>query len=190
MKKYKKEELFNMDPVEVYKLVLQGRELRRFPSNFWKGQEGLNNAIACSKYLIEDILKLDEHMIKEQLSSKLFFNNRLGSMLQYCFAASPFKAIETIYPNRYKPWEFNIAPSHLWKDTNNGINATKWLIEEKLKLTDEQVKEQLSRDLFERNGLRGMLRHCFKDSPYLAISSAYPNRYNKCDFKNYYTRKN
>jgi hypothetical protein len=72
-----------------------------------------------------------------------------------------------------------------WDNKENGIKATKWLIEEKLKLNDEELKEQLSVKLFIENGVGGMLQHCFNYSPYEAINTTYPNRFKKSDFKNY-----
>ena len=64
----------------------------------------------------------------------------------------------------------------------NSIKVTKYLIEEKLKLTDEEMKEQLSVNLFKDNRLGGMLRCCFKDSPYQAINETYPNKFNEWEF--------
>ncbi|MBQ3422244.1 MAG: hypothetical protein IJH34_11395 [Romboutsia sp.] len=186
--KYTKKELLNMNPVDIYKMVLKGDIIKRFPSGFWSECNGIENAKSCTKFLIEEILKLDENLLKQELCSDLFIKNKLGGMLLICFGASPFKAIDSIYPGKYNPWDFNIAPSHLWKDKKNGIKATKWLIEEKLKLNEDELKEKLSRDMFEENGLRGMLRHCFEDSPYKAINSTYPNKYQKNDFKNYYIK--
>ncbi|MBQ3422015.1 MAG: hypothetical protein IJH34_10165, partial [Romboutsia sp.] len=72
-----------------------------------------------------------------------------------------------------------------WNNRCNGIKATKWLIEEKLKLTEEELKEQLSYTLFVENGLLGMLVNCFKGSPYEAINSVYPNKFKKSFFVGY-----
>ena len=103
-------------------------------------------------------------------------------MLQFCFNGSPYQALNTTYPNKFKEWEFKNVPINFW-NKEKGIEATKWLIEEKLKLTDEELKEQLSVNLFKDNNLGGMLRSCFNDSPYRAINSTYPNRFKPEDFK-------
>ena len=104
-------------------------------------------------------------------------------MLQYCFNSSPYQAINTTYPNKFKEWEFSKTPSNFWIK-EKGVEAIKWLIEEKLKLTDEELKEQLSEKLFIDNKLRGMLYICFNYSPYQAINTAYPNKFKPEDFKN------
>ena len=104
-------------------------------------------------------------------------------MLQYCFNSSLYQAINTTYPNKFKEWEFKRTPKNFWTK-EKGIEATKWLIEEKLKLTDDELKEQLSVKLFKDNGLVGMLKYCFNNSPYRAINETYPNKFKPEDFKN------
>ena len=68
----------------------------------------------------------------------------------------------------------------------NSIKATKYLIEEKLKLTDEEIKEQLSSNLFKDNNLYNVLKFCFNYSPYQAINATYPNKFKPEDFKYFY----
>ena len=176
-KKFTKEELYKMNAVDVYKLVLERKYIKKFPNGFWQRPEAIDNAIKCTKYLIEDILNLNEEELKTQLSIHLFHKNKLGGMLSVCFNDSPYKAINIIYPERnYQPWEFNIVPQGYWNNIDNGINATKWLVETKLQLSEKELKEQLSLNLFKKYGLSGMLQYCFNDSPYKAITLSYPER--------------
>lgn len=181
----KKEELYKLDSLKIYKEVLKGDIITRFPKNYWNNSNAIEDAKICTRHLIEDILKLDDDSLKEKLNTKLFKDHKLGGMLDIVFKGSPYKAINSIYPGKFFPWEFKVAPTHLWKDKENGIRATRWLVEQHLKLNEEELKEQLSRDLFRNNGLRGMLRHCFNDSPYEAINTTYPNKYKKSDFRTY-----
>ena len=104
-------------------------------------------------------------------------------MLNYYFKGSPYEIINNTYPNKFKEWEFKFVPQGYWKNKENGIKATKWLIEEKLKLSDEELKEQLSVNLFIDNGLWGMLLHCFNGSPYEAINNVYPDKFKEWEFK-------
>ncbi|MBQ3420480.1 MAG: DUF4046 domain-containing protein, partial [Romboutsia sp.] len=140
MKKYTKEELCTIDAVEIYKMVLRGDSLKTFPKGFWQRPESKENAAKCTRYVIEEILKYNDEKIKECLSCKLFANYKLSGMLVKCFDNSPYKAINNAYPNKFKEWEFKIVPSGYWQNKENGINTTKWLIEEKLKLSDEELK--------------------------------------------------
>lgn len=182
-RKYSKDELFKLDAVDIYKLVLNG-SLKKFPIGFWRQPETIANAIKCTKYLLENKLKLTDEELKEQLSKKLFKENGLVGMLNYCFKGSPYEAIYSTYPNKFKPWEFKKGQRNYW-NIENSINATKWLIEDKLKISDDELKEQLSAKLFKDNGLGGMLILCFNHSPYKAINSTYPNKFKKEEFKNH-----
>ena len=49
-------------------------------------------------------------------------------MLNTCFNNSPYQAINTAYPNKFKEWEFNLVPKNFWT-TEKGAEATRWLIE-------------------------------------------------------------
>ena len=174
-----------MDAVEVYKLVLERKRIKIFPAGFWQQPEAIDNAIKCTKYLIEEKLKLSEEELNKQLSVKLFKENGLRGMLYTCFNDSPYEAIKSAYPEKnYQPWEFNIVPKGYWDDINNGINSTKWLIETKLKLSEEELKEQLTFKLFKDNGLGGMLQTCFNGSVYEALKLTYPEKnYQPWEFK-------
>lgn len=184
MKNYTKEELYKMNAVDVYKLVLEGKHIKKFPDGFWKQPEAIENAIQCGKFLIEDILKLDEASLAESLSVKIFKDYKLNGMLNICFDSSFYEIVDLIYPGKYKPWDFNRVKANYWADINNAIEATKWLIEEKLQLNEEQLKEELCVNMFFDNRLKGMLLICFDGSPYKAVASAYPERnYMPWDFK-------
>ena len=170
----------DIDIIEMYKEILKGTR-KKFVNGTWQRPDAIPNAIKVIKYLIEEKLKLTDEELKNQLSAKLLKDNKLGGMLYCCFGESPYLAINTTYPNKFKEWEFKRTPNDFW-NKEKGIEATKWLIEEKLKLTDNELKEQLSIKLFEDNGLIGMLHYCFKDSPYKAINATYPNRFKEWEF--------
>ena len=72
MIKYTKEELYKMDAVDVYKMVLSGKIIKNFPSGYWTCKEARQNAAKCTRYVIEEILKYDDEMLKQKLSKKLF----------------------------------------------------------------------------------------------------------------------
>ena len=65
---------------------------------------------------------------------------------------------------------------------------TIWLIEEKLKWNDKDLKRGLRSETFRDNRLYGMLGILFNHSPYEAINNAYPGKFNEWDFE--YTPKN
>ena len=180
----------DIDIIKMYKEILEGTR-RGFINGVWQRPDAIPNAIKVTKYLIEEELKLSDKELKGRLSKNLFRENHLYGMLYNCFNDSPYQAINTAYPNKFKEWEFKKTTKNWTKEM--GIEATRWLIEEKLKLSEEELKEKLSVKLFKSNELGGMFYNCFNDSPYQAINLVYPNKFKEWEFnsvpKNFWTKE-
>lgn len=152
-------------------------------NRMWKGHAGLKLAAEATRWLIEEKLKWPPEDVREKLCCDTFIINGFSGMLMECLNGSPYKAIENAYPGRYKEWEF--SQNRMWKGKTGlelARKATKWLIEEKLKWSDGEIKAKLSQEVFKANGLRGMLAICFENSPYKAIENAYPGRFKPWEF--------
>ncbi|APC82262.1 hypothetical protein [Clostridium botulinum] len=67
-------------------------------------------------------------------------------------------------------------PKNFW-NFNTAKNITKYLIEDVLKWSDEDVKIKLKQQTFCDHKLRGMLDTLFNNSPYKALNNAYPSKY-------------
>ena len=155
-------------------------EFTQVPNHFWN----LKTASEATTWLIEEKLKWSDEDIKQKLSANIFIKNSLTGMLNVLFNGSPYLAIENAYPGKFKPWELPSVPKKFW-NMETAKEATIWLIEEKLKWSDEDVKQKLSRKIFRENSLNGMLVYLFNNSPYLAIENAYSGKFKKSDLKNY-----
>jgi predicted transposase YbfD/YdcC len=169
----------DLSAVETYKLVLD-KKIKKFPNGFLIDNE--IGIIEIVKYLIEEVLHWSDEDIKNNLTRDIFFENELRGILHYIFSGSIYSAINTAYPNRFKPWELNRVPVGYW-NIETGILATKWLIEEKLHWSDEDIKNNLTKDAFKKNNLLGMLSIVFNGSPYLAINAVYPDKFKPWEVK-------
>ena len=181
MNRYTQRELFKMDAVEVYKLLLRG-EIKKFPNGFWVQPEAKQNAAKCTRFAIEELLKLDDEEVKKVVNTTFFKKIKLLGMVSICFDDSPFKALDNAYPNKFKPWQLGTVSMSYWVDINNVIHATKWLVEEQLKFTDQEIKDKLCRKMFEDNGLGTMIDKRFKCSVGAALDVAYPGRFKVWEF--------
>ena len=103
-------------------------------------------------------------------------------MLDIVFNGSPYAVIDNAYPGKFYPWEFSRCKSDFWNE-DTAKRATIWLIEELLKWSKQGIENNLTKKVFKRNGLGGMLSVVFNDSPYAAIDNAYPGKFKKADFK-------
>ena len=168
--------LFNGSPYGAIENAYPGKfkqwELPSVPKNFWN----METAKEATIWLIEEKLKWSDDDVRRNLSQNTFKENSLGGMLFILFNNSSYFAIENAYPGKFKPWEFTQVPKNFW-NLKTASEATIWLIEEKLKWSDDDIKLKLSSNIFEKNSLCGMLVILFNGSPYLAIENAYPGKF-------------
>jgi hypothetical protein len=166
--------LFVQSPYKAINLAYPNRfkswEFKRVPMNYWTVETG----IVAIRWLIEEKLKWSEDDIKRNLSCNVFIENGIGGMFSVVFKSIVFDAINSAYPGRFMPWEIKHTPNHYWT-LESGIGATKWLIDKKLKWSESDIKQKLSRNVFSENGLNGMLQICYGKSYKKAIRGAYPD---------------
>lgn len=154
------------------------------PNDYWQGEKGRENAIAATKWLIEEKLKWSENEIIENLTQNAFTENNLLGMLKKAFNCNLFEAIDATYPGKFKKWEIGVHVKNDYWNKDEGILAVKWLIEHKLKWNDKDIKENYSKQIYQDNNLYGMIQSCFNSSPFEAINSAYPNRFKEWQLPN------
>jgi len=190
-KSRKKNNFENLTPVEVFQLLLTGK-IKQFPSGTWNQPNAQEYAAEIIRYLIEKILNWSDDDIKKNLSTKVFYQYKLGGLFTL-FNNSTFRVINTAYPGRFKEWDLRNVPIKFWS-TENSIKAVKWLIEEKLKWSEEDIKTKISCAIFKKNGLERLLYYFFKNSPYQAINAAYPGKFKPWELPktplHYWTKEN
>ncbi|MBJ8078489.1 hypothetical protein JDS92_24470 [Bacillus cereus group sp. N12] len=92
--------------------------------------------------------------------------------------SQPFSMLNDLYPGRFKPWELNKVPNGYWT-RENAIEALKWTIEVKLKLSDEELIEVYSFEWVKQMGLRTPLVHFWNKNAYKMLNTLYPGRYKR-----------
>ena len=165
----------NVTDISKYYLEEVLAKGKQFPKGVWNCNEKYDNAKEVTKTLIEKVLKWSDDEIKRKLSANIFIQNSLYGMLVILFNGSPYLAIENAYPGKFKPWELPCVSNSFW-NLKTAKEATIWLIEEKLKWNDDDIKEKLSANTFIKNSLTSIIS-LFNGSPYLAIENAYPGKF-------------
>ena len=77
-------------------------------------------------------------------------------------------------------------PKGTWQrpdSIENSRKCIKYLIEEKLKLTDDKIKNQISYKFFKNNKLGGMILICFNGSSFNALDTTYPRKFKPWELK-------
>ena len=143
--------------IEIYELLLQGR-ISSFPSGFWTNrseEEAKDVAIKLLKYLVDDILKFNKEDVKREVSKKFLTKYKLHTASKL-FGRSAIRYILCTYPEvNYQPWQFkqDKVPQSYWTNGKNRVDALKYLFEEEMQWSIEDVKENLSCSILEENGL-------------------------------------
>ncbi|MBD3191467.1 MAG: hypothetical protein GF308_12535 [Candidatus Heimdallarchaeota archaeon] len=157
----------------VYPGIFQPWDFSKGMMGIWDGKKGKARSKRAIKELIEK-LEIPFEEIPEKIKHQTFKEHGLGGMLQILYGSSPYQAINAVYPDAFHPWEFHIK--NYWK--NESIKtarvATRWLIEERLALSKEQL-DQARRIDFLKNGLGPMIKHFYDNSYHEALADAYPH---------------
>lgn len=137
-------------PEGVYQMVLDGT-LERFPIGFWSMPECYDYGIACTKYLIEEVLKWDIHDVKAKLNADVFHKNKLRGMITKLYHNSTYDAINSAYPNTYKPWDI-FCPNKYWTEQTMK-DALRWLYTEKYSYNEDFIKSSYCASFLKKEGL-------------------------------------
>ena len=177
------EKILMLDPSEMFKLVLCGK-LKKFPNDYFlfKNEECSKRRVKVVRYLLEEILKLDDEQILHDVSLKTFVDYKLRDVIYNENNNSVYEAINEAYPGKFKPWEFKSVPKGYW-NKETAAKATRWLIEEKLKWTDEEILKNISRKIFLEYGLDSMTYIMFNRNLAKTIQNAYPGKFKPWEFK-------
>ena len=170
--------------MKIYKELLYGG-IKKFPNGTWTGtQANRYECIPLIKYALEEICGYkSEQEILDRFTSSDLIENKLRGMVIHAFGSSTFEAVICAYP-KLKVWQFKTyAPKKFWDNENNIIMAVKWLIEEKLQWTDQDVLERFSLNTLKENGLTSVLNK-FDGRPFKVLEFVYPDKFVIYNFKN------
>ena len=171
----KKIDTDSLSEIEIFHLVLDG-VLPKYPNGIWSPPFGIDYATNILKYVIEDILKWNEDDILEKYDIYLFRKYKLNGMIAQVFNSSPFEALDAVYPNKFKRWQFYRARG-CWKNGSDDdiIKAVKEIYEEEfgIKNVDDLYKIKNHRDIIMNYGLNGII-HARKISYHELLKMVYP----------------
>lgn len=154
---------------------------QRIPSSFFRKK---SNRILILRYLIENCLNRKDQDRFLPLSTKIFKQYNLQSLLTAYYRGSSRRALEEAYGdvwdvNPYENFEtlliwlfkgqLNEMPRYFWKDSTRRIDTIRALV----KFTNKDIYELTTQD-FRDHGLFGFLTHYYGCSPFKAILEAYP----------------
>lgn len=171
--------LYNDRPYEVINALypnIKPWELPQLLQSYWNKE----TVIEAMSWLFNEKLKWDKFMVENYTTKKVFTNNNLQGLLNHIYKGDVTKAVKDILPyikevnDCTPPYDYKKVPQSFWnKETS--IEAMSWLFNEKLKWNKEEIKVKTVKQLFQENGLLGMLNTLYNGNIYEAINALYPD---------------
>ena len=159
-------------------------ELPVTPNGFWTEEK----ALEALKWTIEEKEQLSDEELKRIYSGRWIKNQKLSVPLHKFWSSNPFIMLNSLYPGRFKRWEFSVSPYNFWTE-KNALEALRWTIEEKVKLTEETLLQIYTGKWIKQQGLKYPCDKFWGSSPYDMLNALYPNRFSKHMLKGYKNQK-
>ncbi|MEM5663000.1 hypothetical protein AAHB94_01365 [Bacillus toyonensis] len=98
--------------------------------------------------------------------------------------SNSYEMLNDLYPNRFKEWELQKVSKNFWTK-EKGLEALRWTIEEKEKLTDEQLLRVYDITWMKKHRIGMPVYEYWSNNPYLMLHDLYPNKFSKEVMKTY-----
>ncbi|QSO52929.1 hypothetical protein JZ785_03120 [Alicyclobacillus curvatus] len=109
----------------------------------------------------------------------------MHQLLFTIYRGSPFHALKDAGFYQERPWLTGHTPNGYWQGPTgrmHAIAAVRWLIEDQLRLTMDEIPIKVRFRDFKEHGLPTMIKSVFSGSPFLAIDAAYPGQFERWQF--------
>lgn len=165
---------YNNDTIKIYERYLLHNELpfRNYIGTKYK---------EILKYLIEDKYKMNDNDITS-ITRDWIKEHRLYGVLLREFKGRICDMIESIYPNRFKPWQYITVGGTYWnKETKKA--ALEWFINELIKNGDinniDEIPLKVNTNTFKKYSLLGLVKN---DSIFSIINEVISNKFYEWEF--------
>lgn len=137
-------------------------------------------------YLFEEKYKFSDHELTSLNRDWVKFHKLYG-LLTFTFNGSIYALINNIYPDRLNAWDFVTVGRLYWNDDNNVKYALNWFVN---KLYDDGIIDCLddlpntvTKELFNKYNLGGLLSGHFNGQPNNAIDFILPGKFDLWDYR-------
>ena len=164
--------IFNLITYCFPEMDIKYWELNKVENSFWEKEKNRKEFMLwlTQKENI-DLTSIDDLRI---LDAKLI--QKYGGSKALKFGGGVYSLILLVAEINVKEWQVVKMP--VWTEAKVK-DAVKWLIEEQLKWTHEEVVKNISAKVFYENNLGGLLSKYCDHSPIRALQIAYPGQYTK-----------
>lgn len=157
---------------DIYDEILDGKR-KKFPDGTWQDK---TNAKRVVIHLIENRLSWSEDDVKYKFSGEFLIKNKLKGMLTRLFQGHAYDALNYAYPNKFKEWELKASQVGYWREELID-KALKWLFEERLKWSREEICNYFNTNTIANNSLLGLLNKRFNGNPFELLNYYQPDQF-------------
>ncbi|MBQ4869133.1 hypothetical protein IHQ11_21925 [Priestia megaterium] len=159
--------------IKIYQDVLD-KKRKRFPNYFVVGNEGKKYMRYMTCYLLEQHLSIPIDEIPFQVGANTLWSHRLRPPAML-YGWNYYEVIDNAYPGKFKPWQFQQTPDKYWdgeEGKRRAIEAVRYVIEEKMKISMEEIPFQINFHFFKQHGLGGAFT-LLGYSPFQVVEAIY-----------------
>lgn len=165
-----------MDAFPEYKMLPW--EFHECHNSYWKGEAGITRAIEAFHEVFHNRMGISsKEDIKPYMNHESITELGLHGAFKRGFNSSLYTCAEFCFPGMFQPWELGSHVDNGFWTEEKGIKALKWLLEEELNLTRDEIPHTLNRELLKKYDLYGMIQRCFNGNKETAIDKTYPGVY-------------
>lgn len=152
------------------------------PFNYWKGEQGRENARNAMRWMLGQLGLEDTWptLVAEQVTQEVFIRFGLQGMLASVYSSSRFAALSDILPD-LRPWQMGVRVPHgYWRRLgarDRAQEALQWLLKaaELANGGPMDIAGHFTKELFSRFGLAGMLQKVYCGSLFWAFADIFPD---------------
>ena len=173
---------FKRNKMDIVRFLMESKEFCNqeiIKPNFKKVKKPNNNNNSNLDHKIRELIDNGDDNIEgtiAKIHQEIEKTTRYKGQLKRKYNNDLYKAINTLYPNKYHIKHFIKYNSSMGKlNVEQQVEILKYLFEDKLKWNEIDINENLSLKVFEENGLSQFLSKYCNNSPLMAVKKVYPN---------------
>jgi len=178
--------IFNMLN-NIYPNTIMSWELKSTSNDYWKDDSNKINALT---WFVEQLIKdnviesIDE--IPKKISFKYFKDYKIQGLMANHFNSSIYNAFNFLFPDKWKPWEFNITPKGFYQKEENRKEVMEWFVEKLMAdgtiMNIDEIPVKINGTVFRKYGLDAFASDYFAGSVTKAFEFLYPTRWYPWEF--------
>ena len=170
--------------------------LKHVPHGFWDSDDNRFDAlddflqhVGCGSIVGLTPEATYDKELKKRVSRRTLTGFHLSNLLASQYDGRQYDMFHDIFPGQILPWTLAQVRISSWPDAQEvGVNAMRWVVEDYLGLSCEELPAVLTDRLMKALGFSGIMRNPvfgFENSPFRIADALYPGTFTPDDFSRF-----